>query len=230
MRKTFFSHIFYVAWRYVSVGAFMVAACCSVVFVCVRMDFSLRSYEIVGIGNGNYSEQHTYMNGLLGSNIFAVKRSSLEAIFRRNGWVGNVHVRRKIPDQLLIHVHERVPVAIWKNGEQLCLIDAKNNIIRTDNIKKFAHLPIISGELSHFGEIWRELEQYPTLVQKMLYIERVHNRRWNICVSPHVIIKLPENGFEKALQVLCDGGYGIVRDDVSVIDCRVPGKVVVRKK
>jgi len=230
MKKVFLQHVVYVICRYV-----VIVTCCffifwSIFFVCARMDFSMRSYEIIGGSDGDYCGQRAYLKSLLGSNIFALKSSEIEKRFRSNGWVADVCMRRKIPGQLLIHIRERMPVAIWKNDESLSLIDAKNNIIRSNNLKKFAHLPIISGDLERFDEVWSCLELYPALVQKIIYLERVHNRRWNICVVPNVIIKLPEYGFSKVLRVLYNSGYGMVREDVSVIDCRVLGKVVVRKR
>lgn len=230
MRKMLLPHIVYMICRYTVMATCCFFVCWSIFFVCAKMDFSMRSYEIIGVNDGDYCEQHTYLKSLLGSNIFALKRFEVEEKFRSNGWVADVYMRRKLPSQLLIHVRERLPVAIWKNDESLSLIDAKNNIIRTNNLKKFAHLPIISGDLERFDEVWSGFELYPALVQKIIYLERVHNRRWNICVLPNVIIKLPEAGFAKALRVLYNSGYGIVREDVSMIDCRVPGKVVVRKR
>ena len=51
-------------------------------------------------------------------------------------WIKNVAIERKLPDTLKIQIEEYLPFAIWKNGNELYLMDENGKIIEISEREK----------------------------------------------------------------------------------------------
>jgi hypothetical protein len=68
------------------------------------------------------------------------RRSQIEAM----PWVASATVRRALPNQLVVEVIERVPVAWLREGTELLLVDANGVILDRPSTGEF-HFPVITG-------------------------------------------------------------------------------------
>jgi hypothetical protein len=68
------------------------------------------------------------------------RRSQIEAM----PWVASATVRRALPNQLVVEVIERVPVAWLREGTELLLVDVNGVILDRPSTGKF-HFPVVTG-------------------------------------------------------------------------------------
>jgi len=126
--------------------------------------------------------------------LFSLSLDEIKRDIEAIGWVEEVDVRRKMPDELYVTVKERIPAALWQYQGNLQLIDKNGIIISFTDIKRFSDLPIIVGEdanihaLSLLTFLTEELE----LMKRVSSIIRVSGRRWNIRFKNGIEVKLPE--------------------------------------
>ena len=193
-------------------------------------DFTVKQCDIVGCKYGNYLNEKKKMHEFAGRNLLFIREKDVCSAFASNVWINSVKVYKKVPNKLVVQVVEKVPVVIWRNKSEIKLLDCNNNAIEHKNLQDFAHLPIFSGKIEEFRKIWLVLEKYPAILERLLYIESVGDRRYNMCIAPNIIIKLPEKNIEKALKAIYSCDYGNIRKDISIIDCRVDDKIIVRRK
>jgi hypothetical protein len=68
------------------------------------------------------------------------RRNQIEAM----PWVASATVRRTLPNQLVVEVVERVPVAWLREGTELLLVDANGVILDRPSAGNF-HFPVVTG-------------------------------------------------------------------------------------
>ena len=135
---------------------------------------------------------------------------------------------------LSITVIERQPFAIWWNKDPPWLIDDEGNrISEIDNLDEYRDLIIIFGQ-----QFQDKLKQLLHLLQSFFLYKKIRslhyigNRRWDIYIDTTVIIKLPENkvqtAIEKSEKILKNYKY---YNKIDIVDLRLyPKKIFLRLK
>jgi cell division protein FtsQ len=78
-------------------------------------------------------------------NLLAI---NTDAVIRRvsaNQWVESIYVGRELPDKLVLEVKERTPLALVKQDNDFCLMDAKGFVFKKLGKSDEVDLPIITG-------------------------------------------------------------------------------------
>lgn len=78
-------------------------------------------------------------------NILAINADAVVRNVRLNDWVEEVYIGRELPDKLVLHVRERVPLALVKTGNDFYLMDDNGVIFKQLCMKDAIDLPIITG-------------------------------------------------------------------------------------
>ena len=152
----------------------------------------------------------------------------------RFGWVKEARVHRRLPDTLVIDIVERVPAAIWQNGERLALIDSEGVVLEPVRIDAMPDLPVVAGAAAnrHLGGLEALLGVAPHLRPQVAGASWVGGRRWDIRFQTGEVLALPEGDdasnrairnfarMDQQTQLL---GRGFVR-----FDMRIPGRFIVR--
>ena len=135
---------------------------------------------------------------------------------------------------LVIDVVERKPVAIFREADQLTLIDIKgfkiNNIFSRSDRKDLPLIVGIDGNLN----VQEALKIYQILSENIKEIRgliRIGKRRWDVILKSNKRIKLPEKNPKKSLKKFLnsDLNYLISSNKFSVIDLRFTNRIVLRK-
>jgi len=136
---------------------------------------------------------------------------------------------------LMIDIIEKLPVLIWHIDDEYVLIDRKGDRLRSIPARDdHPDLHLVSGigaernveeALAIFNESWDLLQMTRGLV-------RVGERRWDIVLDRGRLIMLPEKDPIDALRLLnvVEQSKDILARNLSVIDLRIPGKLVVRMR
>ncbi len=149
-----------------------------------------------------------------------------------NPLVKEATVRKLYPNNLHIVIEEREPFALWQRDGKLVVVAADGTIIDEVRDGRFSDLPLIvgSGADKAAPAFLAALKQYPDLMEKVYASVWVGNRRWNLRLTSGIDVKLPQQGYEQALELLAnlDKTQQLADRDVIGVDLRLPWRAVVR--
>lgn len=157
-------------------------------------------------------------------------RASVESL----GWVRAAAVTRLMPDTIVVSIREREPAAVWQVEGDLHLIDASGAIIRSVGAYEYSNLPFIvgTGAADAASELLTALRRHEELTKRTYALVRVGDRRWDLRLRNNMEIKLPETGFEKAVDdiALMHAAHATLDQPLEYIDLRDPERTVMRRR
>ena len=158
----------------------------------------------------------------------------IQKIINQIDSVESSNVRIKDSGVLLVEVIERKPVAVYRENDDLTLIDLKgykiNNIFSRNDRKD---LPLIVGTEGNY-QVKEALEIYQLLsiyLNEIRGLIRIGERRWDIIFKNNKRVKLPEKHPKRSLRnfLSSDKSYLISSNDFVIIDLRFTNKIILRK-
>ena len=158
----------------------------------------------------------------------------IQKIINQIDSVESSNVRIKDSGVLLVEVIERKPVAVYRENDDLTLIDLKgykiNNIFSRNDRKD---LPLIVGTEGNY-QVKEALEIYQLLsiyLNEIRGLIRIGERRWDIIFKNNKRIKLSEKYPKRSLRnfLSSDKSYLISSNDFVIIDLRFTNKIILRR-
>lgn len=145
--------------------------------------------------------------------------------------IDTVTIRKVYPDDLVVTVTEKVPVARWRVDGVTFVVDATGKQIGEDQ-GAYGALPLIIGDgaADDAMVMIRALDQHPEISEGIAALSRIADRRWDLLYETGLRVQLPEMGVAQALDNLgmYQRDYALLERDVTIIDLRVPHLVAVR--
>ena len=157
------------------------------------------SVEKIEIQGNSYSDQ-TEIKGIIGEYKkkslihFPIREYKLK--LEQLDWIKRASIKRKFPDTIYVSVIENSPYAIFIDGIDEYLIDNDGEIIssKPDN-SEYSELLRVTGSDGNlnFSNLIREINiNYPKILNMIIELEFIENRRWNLILKQNIKIKLPE--------------------------------------
>ena len=167
-----------------------------------------------------------------GAPILGFDPHAAKARLEKLPWVRQVIVERRLPGLLFVELQEREPMAIWQLKGKLAVIDREGNVIAGAKVSRFAELPLVVGEDApeHAADLLHIIESEPDLGGLVKAAIRVGGRRWNLRLRGGIDVALPEADSAAAWAQLAgiERSQGLLKRDVSMIDLRLPDRLIVR--
>jgi cell division protein FtsQ len=147
-------------------------------------------------------------------------------------WVKQATLKKLFPDSVEIAVSERDPYAIWQHGGVTSLVDAAGKVI-TDTVgDRYARLPRVVGDgagakATAFAALIAPFPSIATHTRAGVFVSKT---RWNVVLDNGMELMLPEAKPDAALAIIAalDQSQSILSREISAIDLRVPGPMIVR--
>lgn len=198
-----------------------------------RPEFAVRRIEIRGAAPRVEAELRRRLATHLGASSLTADVEAIREEVRTFGWVAAANVRLSAPESLIVSVRQRRPVALWRRGEALTLIDAAGVAVAPAGARAdHPTLPVLAGEGAD-----RAVEEARALVDaaaglapRLRGLVRVGERRWNAVFHEGPEVLLPAEGAIDAMGYLAalQDGEDVMGRDVSIIDLRLPGRPTLR--
>lgn len=170
----------------------------------------------------------------IGDPILRLDLDELKTRLETLGWVREASVSRHLPGRLHIRIEERRPFARWQIGGRTALIDEEGVVIRANIGAHYLHLPRLVGPQANLraAELFDLLQHSPRLAALVKSASLVRERRWDIGMDNGITVRLPEQDPGEAWSRLndVDRRDGLLAKRLNLIDLRVPGRVIVRRK
>jgi cell division protein FtsQ len=167
-----------------------------------------------------------------GAPILAFDPKAAHARLKSLPWVESVSIERHLPDVIHLRISERRPMALWQRDGHFRLIDTAGEVVPISDIGRFGNLITVIGPDAprHASGLLDTLAQVPELSRRVSAAVRVGARRWDLHLTNHLAIQLPEFDPETALRRLTElqQSDAILDRDYTAIDLRLGGRVVLR--
>ncbi|MTI10777.1 cell division protein FtsQ/DivIB [Curvivirga aplysinae] len=155
-------------------------------------------------------------------------RKRIEAL----GWIEKASVERKLPNNIVIRLTERIPVAIWQSGDRYVLVDKSGAEISTGDVGRYTHLKVLTGEDApqHTLDLLRIIDQTPELQKRVIGAAWVGDRRWTLHLDNKVSVRLPAENPHQAWRKLAVmiQDHDLLSRDIELIDLRQPDRTIIR--
>ncbi len=167
------------------------------------------------------------------TSILFVNADDMRARLEAMPWIQAASVRKQFPDRIDISINERQAFALWQaNGEIKVIARDGIPIAPYSDDPRYVDLPIVVGEGAEkrVGEIVDSLARLPAVKEQVRAAILVADRRWTLKMRNGIDVRLPEKGMEGALLELAalDRDKKILTRDITIVDLRLPDRVVVR--
>ncbi len=194
--------------------------------------FTLKNVSVDGQDNAEIAHILSILNADTGTPIFAINLNDVRDKLKLNDWIKDASIGRKLPNNIQIELLERVPIAIWQINNQLFLIDDDGYQI-TSNIEKFPKLLHLVGSDANIyaKELIQQLSRYTDIRNKVVSAVRYGERRWNLNLIQNITVKMPELGFDKALDYVdkLNKASKLFNENYKMIDLRDSDKYYIEK-
>ena len=192
--------------------------------------FAVSAIHISGEGHTSPQSIYAALGFAPGQTIFSADLWRARAKLMQLDWVANADVRRRYPDDIAVTIAEKKPFALWKSANGFYVIERSGRTITNENLEQFARLPVLAGAgaPAKGAQIVDAIAAHRAVAARVRAMERVSDRRWNLVLDDGVIVKLPETGWQKQLDVLehLIVDKAILERDIQEIDLRAPDNFI----
>ena len=147
-------------------------------------------------------------------------------------WIKSAKIRRQLPDQIRVDIVERHPMAIWRRGKTIGIIDSDGDPIMPVVPSGLEHLPVVTGSQANEAapHLLASLRQRPDLASRIAASKRIAGRRWDLVMDNGVIVRLPTDEIDQALDELgvLMTDHAVVERNVLAIDLRQDDRLLLR--
>ena len=166
-----------------------------------------------------------------GTPILAIDPAEARAHLEALPWVRSASVTRLLPDTLRVRIEERVPLALWRRGDKLVLVDRDGVAMPTASPGDFANLIELVGDEApgQAAALLDMMASEPTLAEHVVAAVRVGGRRWNLQLDDGITVELPELEPLAAWRELArlDRTAGLLRREIKRVDLRFADRMVL---
>ena len=202
-------------------------------FVAERPEFMIRSLSVEGAGDELSDAIRKILPVEFPISTFDLELDRIQLIVESLEAVASAELHIRPGDILQIKVIERIPVAVWRTGTALALVDTDGQqVAQLSRRAERADLPLVAGKGadSAVPEALAIVAAAEPLETRLRGLVRVGERRWDVVLDRNQRIMLPETGALEALQqvIALDHAQDVLDRDVVAVDMRNPQRPTVR--
>jgi cell division protein FtsQ len=160
-----------------------------------------------------------------GQSIFGADIRSARERLMQLEWVGEADVSRRYPDSISVTIVEKIPYALWQANDGLHVIERTGKPITFARAQDYQHMPLFVGDAPMgAADLVDAIATHRAVSARVKAMQRVDARRWNLILDDGVVVKLPEDGWQKQIDVLehLIVDKSVLERDISEIDLRSP--------
>ena len=164
----------------------------------IKYKITLQNVSVFGCKNFDQKDIIAIFIKDLDKPLYSIDtQKKLEEILKIS-WVYKAAISKKAPNSIIIKITERSPIAYWQFNNKIHLIDTFGNIIKTKKI--FFGKPFLIGKGANKDAITfvRLLNKYKFF--KIKHAVYIGERRWDAIMENGIIVKLPDENVEEAIQ------------------------------
>lgn len=194
--------------------------------------FAVSTIAITGNERTNATDIRVALQMKEGDSIFAADPAAARTRLLRLSWVSDAEIRRTFPGTIAVRLVEKRPFALWGEDGHFKVIERSGAVIVEAPRSAFEKLPVLMGKGApeSAAPLIDALAPDKAIKARLVAIQRVAERRWDLVLAGNVTVRLPETGWEKELAELerLIVEKGVLERDIEMIDLRYPDSYVFR--
>lgn len=164
---------------------------------------------------------------------FSLDPGAIRARLEELDPVARAEVRVAPGGVLAIRITERQPAVVWAHADGVDLLDAEGHRVATvPDVASAGAVPRVAGEGAgaRVQEALRLVAAAAPVHDRLIGLERVGLRRWDVVLDGGQRILLPERAPARALDraMALDAATGVLARDVTALDLRLPERPTLR--
>lgn len=203
-----------------------------VVYQKIETTYQLTHIQIEGRTYAKPEELTTAAGLKTGMPLGDLDVNSLQISLRRVPWVDDVGVERHFPDRVIVRLRERPPLARWRIGDKLVVVDTNGKVVEGVASESFAHLPLIAGVGAphHFTTVRNLMSAWSIVADNVTEMQFIGQRRWNLVLRGTLVVLLPERGVEEALSRAATilEKESLLERGITRLDVRLPDRLALQ--
>jgi len=193
--------------------------------------------EKIEIQGSNFSDSiliEETIRGYKNKSLINFPLEEYQLKIKKLDWIKRVSIKRKFPDIIHVSIIENLPYAIFIDGINKYLIDDDGEKIsfKPDNYKYSELLKVTGSDGNlNFSDLIREINiNYPKILDMVIEVEFIENRRWNLILKQNIKIKLPEKDSSIQLVKLkqLQQDQKLFNSNIIEIDLREIGRATIK--
>jgi cell division protein FtsQ len=194
--------------------------------------FGISEIHIAGNNHTPYRQVLAVLGMQPGQSIFSADLTGARTRLAHLDWVASAEVHRRYPDAIFVTLVEKRPFALWQTPpdaggvSHIAVVERSGGMITTRGVEKFRRLPKLVGKgaPAAAADLVDAVQAHRAVAARTAAYAYQSGRRWNLILDDGVLVKLPETGWRKQLDVLerliIDDA--ILERDIAEIDLRSP--------
>ena len=197
----------------------------------VSLVFPIKTIEIHGLETIKKKEIINSLKIFYGKNILTVDKKKIIKILETNNMIKSFLIKKHYPDKILITIEESKIVGILLKDKKRFLLSDNSKLIENKNYIKNRNdlLPIIEGNNAekYFNEFRNLLVSNGFRMELIKSYYFFRSKRWDVILNNNLILKLPIDKIEIAINIANNLLKSSKFITSSVIDLRLQNKIII---
>ncbi len=185
--------------------------------------------EIIGLEKKQNLELLEKLKFLKIQNLFFLDKIKIKEILDTINFIDEYFVIKKYPSSIKFEIIKTKSLAYIKKNEKVFILGSNGKLFQ--NKSKKLNIPFIFGifETTNFFRLKKILDDSKFTYTNIKNLYSFKSGRWDIEISSGILIKLPINGIEEAidlsLEILNDDRF----KDIKIIDLRQNQRIIINE-
>jgi cell division protein FtsQ len=166
-----------------------------------------------------------------GDSLLAVDPWEIKRRLETMPWVRSATVERQFPGAIQIRLAERTPIARYRDGSRLVLIDETGAVIPVTAQKEHDNLIVLAGKGAPEAalSLLKLLQEEPGLARRIATATRFGDRRWDLTFDNGAVLRLPDGYQHAALAKFgaFNREHNLLARGAVTYDMRLPDRLVI---
>lgn len=198
-----------------------------------RPEFMVSAMSISGASDELIEDIHDVVPVDFPITSFALDLDATRDVIAELDAVAEVDLSIQAAGVLAVHIVERTPAVVWQTRQTLEILDPEGHRVGPiESRAAHAALPLVAGVGGDDAvpEALRLLSVAETFEDRVIGLQRMGARRWDVVLTDNQRILLPESGAEQALArvMALDAAQDLFDRDISAVDMRHPDRPTLR--
>ena len=166
---------------------------------------------------------------LINRNIFYTNKNEILGYLENLNFLENINVKKLYPSTIIVQADKTNLIGLTYIDNKKYFLGANGNFILSNKVSNIKNLPVIFGtfNISNFLSLMKYLENQ-NINRNLINKYNFHkNKRWDIYFENNILLKLPNNDIDMAINIYKKAQKLNKIKPNSIIDLRIPGRLII---
>ncbi len=167
---------------------------------------------------------------LLNNNIFSINSEILKDKFNKLNYLENIEIKKKYPSTIIIKAKKTEYLAETFIEEKKYFVGRNGKFISAEYHEHKNSLPMIFGtfKIKDFLKLQSDLDRNNINLKEIKKYYYHKNKRWDLYLDKEIILMLPSNNLNDAIKIFKKFNLNNEIKIKTIIDLRIPNRIIVR--